>query len=153
IRVLVALGGSATVDGGSGLARALGMRFLDAEGNDLSEGGGSLERLAHIDLSRLDPRVRATPLVACVDVVNPLLGPQGAAAVFGPQKGASPEQVEVLDRGLQRLGARLAADLGADVASMPVGGAASAPDEAAEGPEALSAAMVRSLAGSRAGRD
>jgi len=123
-RVLVALGGSATVDGGTGLARALGVRFLDADGKDLPEGGGPLERLARIDLSRLDPRFHEAPVIACFDVSNPLLGPEGAARVFGPQKGASADQVEILERGLSRLAERLSADLGADVAETPGAGAA-----------------------------
>ncbi|TMK19418.1 MAG: glycerate kinase, partial [Actinobacteria bacterium] len=123
-RVLEALGGSATADGGAGLARALGVRFLDAEGGDLPDGGGALERLARIDTSRLDPRVHEAPLIACYDVANPLLGPDGAARVFGPQKGASNEQVETLERGLTRLAERIAGDLGADVAGMPGAGAA-----------------------------
>jgi len=123
-RVLVALGGSATVDGGTGLARALGVRFFDEDGAEVPEGGGALERLARIDATRLDPRVRDTPIVACVDVSNPLLGPEGAAPVFGPQKGATPEQVRSLERGLARLAERLAADLGADVTDRPGAGAA-----------------------------
>jgi glycerate kinase len=123
-RVIVALGGSATVDGGTGLARALGLRFLDAEGRDLPEGGGALERLARIDTARLDPRVHETPILACYDVANPLTGLDGAARVFGPQKGASSEQVATLERGLERLAERLAADLGADMAAVPGAGAA-----------------------------
>jgi glycerate 2-kinase len=123
-RILVALGGSATVDGGTGLARALGLRFLDVEGRPLPDGGGALERLALIDKTKLDPRVTATPFVVASDVTNPLLGPEGAARVFGPQKGASPDQVEILERGLERLAERLAEDLGADVAGRPGAGAA-----------------------------
>jgi glycerate kinase len=123
-RILVALGGSATVDGGMGLARALGVRFLDGNGGSLPEGGGALEGLASIDASRLDPRFREAPVIACTDVDNPLLGMDGAARVFGPQKGATPEQVDALERGLRRLAERLAADLGADVAEQPGAGAA-----------------------------
>lgn len=123
-RILMALGGSATVDGGTGIARALGLRFMDAEGRPLPDGGGALERLARIDNTKLDPRVTATPFVVASDVTNPLLGPEGAARVFGPQKGASPEQVEALERGLDRLSERLMADLGADVADRAGAGAA-----------------------------
>jgi glycerate kinase len=123
-RVFVALGGSATVDGGTGLARALGVRFYDTEGKELPDGGGWLERLARIDASGLDPRVHDAPIVTLADVTNPLLGPNGAARVFGPQKGATPDQVEILERGLERLGERLQADLGADVANQPGAGAA-----------------------------
>ena len=123
-RVLVALGGSATVDGGTGLARALGLRFLDGDGLELPDGGGALERLARIDVSRLDPRVHESPIVACFDVASPLLGREGAALMFGPQKGATREQVEALERGLGRLAERIVADLGADVAALPGSGAA-----------------------------
>jgi glycerate 2-kinase len=123
-RVLVALGGSATVDGGMGLARALGVRFVDADGKDVPEGGAGLERIASIDASRLDPRFREAPVIALSDVNNPLLGMEGAARVFGPQKGASGDQVEVLERGLKRLAERLSADLGADVTDEPGAGAA-----------------------------
>jgi glycerate 2-kinase len=123
-RIVFALGGSATVDGGTGIARALGLRFLDAQGMPLPDGGGPLERLVRIDTAKLDPRVTATPLVVASDVTNPLLGPDGAAQVFGPQKGANPEQVTVLERGLERLARRLEADLGADVADKAGAGAA-----------------------------
>ncbi len=123
-RLLVALGGSATVDGGTGLARALGMRFLDEHGRPLPDGGGALERLARIDAIRLDPRVRAISIVAAADVSSPLLGRDGAAQLFAPQKGASDEQVEVLERGLAALAHRLSVDLGADVPDAPGAGAA-----------------------------
>lgn len=123
-RILVALGGSATVDGGTGLARALGVRFTDAGGKPIAEGGAGLTALAKIDASRLDPRVKATPIIALADVTNPLLGESGAAAVFGPQKGATPADVAMLERGLARLAERMATDLGADVANLPGAGAA-----------------------------
>ena len=123
-RVLVALGGSATVDGGTGLARALGLRFTDPGGKPVAEGGEGLAHIAKIDASRLDPRVRATPMVALADVTNPLLGPEGAAAVFGPQKGATPADVAQLEHGLARLAERIEADLGVDVANRPGAGAA-----------------------------
>ena len=123
-RVLVALGGSATMDGGTGLARALGVRFTDAGGKPIAEGGAGLTALAKIDVSRLDPRVKATPLIALADVTNPLLGENGAAAVFGPQKGATPGDVAQLERGLARLAERMATDLDADVADLPGAGAA-----------------------------
>ena len=123
-RVFVALGGSATVDGGMGLARALGLRFLDADDKVLPDGGGALERLARIDASRLDSRIREAPVIALADVTNPLLGYDGAARAFGPQKGATDAQVEVLERGLERLAQRLQADLGSEVADLPGSGAA-----------------------------
>jgi glycerate kinase len=120
-RVIVGLGGSATIDGGMGLARALGVKFYDRDGAELPDGGGSLSRLARIDASRLDERIRSAPMIAAHDVTDPL---SAAARVFGPQKGATPEQVAILERGLERLAERLAADLGADVAELPGSGAA-----------------------------
>jgi glycerate kinase len=123
-RVLVGIGGSATVDGGAGIARALGMRFLDASGRELPLGGGALERLDRIDDSRLDARLHGVELVVAADVRNPLLGEDGAARVFAPQKGATPEQVDALERGLERLADRLAIDLDADVSDAPGAGAA-----------------------------
>lgn len=123
-RVIVGIGGSATVDGGTGLARALGIRFLDANGKELPQGGGALERLDHIDPSRLDTRLNGVELVVASDVGNPLLGEDGAARVFSPQKGATWPQVEALERGLARLAERLIEDLDADVAGRPGAGAA-----------------------------
>lgn len=123
-RLLIALGGSATVDGGTGMARALGVRFLGADGAEIPDGGAALARIARVDATALDSRVRAVPLVAAADVMAPLLGPDGAARAFGPQKGASPDQVEALERGLALLAERLREDLGADVAELPGAGAA-----------------------------
>ncbi len=123
-RVLVGIGGSATVDGGAGIARALGMRLLDAHGKEIALGGGALEHLDRIDASRLDARLNGVSIVVASDVQNPLLGENGAAAVFAPQKGATPEQVAALERGLERLAERLAIDLDADVADAPCAGAA-----------------------------
>ena len=98
-RIVIGMGGSATNDGGAGLARALGVRLLDGAGDDLPPGGAALARLARIDLRGLDPRLAARLVVAC-DVDNPLCGPRGASAVFGPQKGATPEMVDELDAAL-----------------------------------------------------
>jgi glycerate kinase len=122
--VVIALGGSATTDGGSGIARALGVRLLDARGIELEEGGGALERLARIDAASLDPRARAARWVALADVRAPLLGPRGSAAVYAPQKGATPEQVAALERGLATLARRVREDLGRDVAALEGAGAA-----------------------------
>lgn len=117
-RVLVALGGSACTDGGTGALAALGARFLDAWGAELPRGGGALARLAAVDLTRLVPWPDGG--VSCLtDVRAPLLGPGGAAAVFGPQKGASPADVAVLEAGL----ARLASVLGGDPAEPGAGAA------------------------------
>ena len=122
-RVVVGLGGSATVDGGLGLLRALGCRLRDADGAELEGSGADLARVARIDRSGLDPRLAATPIVLALDVSSPLAGPAGAAAVFGPQKGATPEQVAVLDAGLARLGALLG-DVAAAMVPVPRAGSA-----------------------------
>ena len=123
-RFIVGIGGSATNDGGAGMAQALGVRLLDAEGRDLPPGGGALASLERIDTSGLDPRAReSTFLVAC-DVNNPLTGPEGASAVYGPQKGATPEMVQELDAALKRLAEVVRRDLGVDVEHLPGAGAA-----------------------------
>jgi len=108
-RLVVGVGGSASTDGGAGLCTALGARLLDASGEELPPGGGGLLHLARVDLAGLDPRLRDCRIEVAVDVRNPLLGPRGAAAVFAPQKGASPEQVADLERGLARWAATLGA--------------------------------------------
>ena len=123
-KLVIGIGGSATNDGGTGMARALGIRFLDAEGQGLPEGGAALARLARIDLSGLDPRLaQASVLVAC-DVDNPLCGPRGASAVYGPQKGATPDMVQELDAALGTFAGVAKAATGRDVALRPGAGAA-----------------------------
>jgi glycerate kinase len=122
--VVLGIGGSATTDGGTGMASALGARFLDAAGEPLPPGGASLLRLARIDTAGLDPRVAKVRVTVAADVDNPLVGSHGAAAVYGPQKGASPEDVLVLDSALRRYARVLASDLGADLAETPGAGAA-----------------------------
>jgi glycerate 2-kinase len=122
-RILVGCGDSGVNDAGVGMARALGVRFLDARGEELGQGGGELCRLARIDCTGLDPRVRRTPIDALVNWHNVLLGARGVARVFGPQKGATPEQVALLDDGLATYAARLREVTGHDVASLPGGGA------------------------------
>jgi glycerate kinase len=113
--IILCVGGSATTDGGTGLLAALGARFLDSTGEPLPPGGGSLRALDRIDLTDLHPRAReVTWRVAC-DVSNPLVGPDGAAAVFGPQKGATPADVVVLDASLVRLADVVAAETGLDL--------------------------------------
>jgi glycerate kinase len=101
-RIVVGVGGSATTDGGAGLVSALGARLLDGSGAALPPGGGALPRLARVDLAGLDPRLRACRMEVAVDVRSPLLGPLGAAAVFGPQKGARLADVALLETGLSR---------------------------------------------------
>jgi len=123
-RINVGIGGSATNDGGMGMAQALGVRFLDKNGERLPPIGKSLPFISKIDVSGLDPRIQKVNIDAVCDVDNPLYGPKGAAYVYAPQKGATPEQVKELDRGLQNLGKRIQEDLGIDVNTMPGAGAA-----------------------------
>jgi glycerate 2-kinase len=124
--IIIGIGGSATVDGGTGMAQALGVSFLGGNGRAIAEPvcGGLLERITEIDMHGLDPRVRKTRITIACDVENPLCGPRGAARVFGPQKGATPEMVEVLDRNLRHLGTLIKRDLGIDVMRIAGGGAA-----------------------------
>jgi glycerate kinase len=110
--VVLGVGGSACTDGGAGLLQGLGARLLDARGQELGRGGADLARLARVDLSGLDPRIRQTEFILAADVDNPLTGPRGAAAVFGPQKGASLEVVAQLDAALAVFRDRLADALG-----------------------------------------
>lgn len=122
-RLLLALGGSATVDGGVGLLEALGVRFLDAEGQPIPRGGCGLAGLARIDASGMHPVLRGEIVVA-VDVENPLLGSNGAAPVYGPQKGANPEMVQTLAGNLEVLADALEAATGVHVHAMPGTGSA-----------------------------
>ena len=123
-KLIIGIGGSATNDGGAGMAQALGARFLDGEGGELSRGGGSLPGLARIDTGGLDGRLReASVLVAC-DVSNPLAGPEGASAVYGPQKGAAPEMVRRLDDGLRHFARIVSRDIGMEVENAAGAGAA-----------------------------
>ena len=124
-RLIVGIGGSATVDGGTGMAAVLGVRFLDADGDVISDcRGGRLADIRSLDVSGLDPRVSGTEIIVASDVTNPLTGPEGAARTYGPQKGADARQVEELERGLSNLAAVVRRDLGMDVAAMPGAGAA-----------------------------
>ena len=122
--IVVGIGGSATNDGGIGMAAALGMRFLDVAGKPVPPIGGALGQIHRIDRSGLDPRLANLRCEAICDVDNPLVGPRGAAHVYGPQKGASPAQVEELDAGLAHLADVIASDLGLDVRHLPGAGAA-----------------------------
>ncbi len=122
-KIVLGVGGSATVDGGMGALSALGARFIDANGRTLVPGGGSLQRLARVDTSGLDRQLAGVELVVAADVSNSLLGAGGAAAVFGPQKGASSEQVRLLECGLTRLTEVTLASTGRDM-SVPVHGGA-----------------------------
>jgi glycerate 2-kinase len=123
-RLLIGIGGSATNDGGAGMAQALGARLLDAQGNELPPGGATLARLARIDVSSLDPRLKNVRVQVASDVTNPLCGPEGASSVYGPQKGATSAMVAQLDAALAHYGEALRRDLGADVVDTPGAGAA-----------------------------
>ncbi|MFI5281541.1 MAG: glycerate kinase [Candidatus Dormibacterales bacterium] len=122
--ILAGIGGSATNDGGAGLAQALGCRLVDAEGRELGRGGAELARLERIDCSGLDSGWRSVRVKVACDVTNPLIGPLGASAVYGPQKGADPQTVAELDAALVRLSMVVERDLGRRIADLPGGGAA-----------------------------
>lgn len=122
--VIVCIGGSATNDGGAGVAQALGVRLLDPAGGEIGPGGVALLDLERIDVSGVEPAVRGTRFLVACDVDNPLTGPQGASVVFGPQKGATADDVLLLDRALGHLAAVIFRDLGLDVRDLPGGGAA-----------------------------
>ena len=122
--IVLGLGGSATTDGGTGLARALGFHFLDTAGHDIPLGGGSLVDLSRIDDSEVPYFVKNVPIVLACDVTNPLTGPEGAAHVFAPQKGANTAQVELLDQGLANLAHAIMQYNGRDIERIPGTGAA-----------------------------
>ena len=122
--ILVGIGGSATNDGGTGMARALGVRFLDAKGRDIPEGGGFLDRLDRIDMSGLNAGIADTRIEVACDVDNPLTGPRGASRVYGPQKGADALMVKELDRNLGRLARIIRRDIGVDILKASGSGAA-----------------------------
>lgn len=122
--VVLGVGGSASTDGGAGMLTVLGARVLDAADNPLPPGGGPLGRVATVDLSGLDPRLAETEFILASDVDNPLLGERGAAHVYGPQKGADPEQVRFLDEALGNWSRAVLAAGGRDVAEQPGAGAA-----------------------------
>lgn len=124
--IIIGIGGSATNDGGAGMAQALGARLLAADGQELDAhgSGGLLEQVARVDASALHPALKQTRITVACDVDNPLCGRQGASRVYGPQKGATPEMVRRLDANLRRWARVLARDLGQDVAALPGAGAA-----------------------------
>ena len=121
---IVGIGGSATNDAGAGMAQALGVRLLDSEGRDLPFGGAALANLDRIDMSGLDPRVREASFSVACDVSNPLTGPEGASAVYGPQKGATPEMVRQLDAALGHFANVVKRDIGVEINDTPGAGAA-----------------------------
>jgi glycerate kinase len=124
VRIVVCLGGSATNDGGAGMAQALGVRLLDRAGAELGPGGLALRDLATIDASGMAEDVRGREVLVATDVDSPLSGPAGASAVFGPQKGASPEDVRALDVALRHFGSVIREQLAVEVADVPGAGAA-----------------------------
>lgn len=123
-KLIVGIGGSATTDAGAGMAQALGVRLLDDEGEPIGFGGAELGRLATIEMSRADPRLQEAEIRVACDVDNPLYGERGAAFVYGPQKGASAEDVKVLDANLRHFADVVQRDLGLDVRDIPGAGAA-----------------------------
>ena len=122
--LIIGIGGSATNDGGAGMAQALGAKLLDSVGDELAKGGGALADLHHIDVSGLDPRIADANIDVACDVNNPLCGETGASAIFGPQKGADAATVRFLDDALNRYGNVLESDLGRAVMEVPGAGAA-----------------------------
>ncbi len=124
IDIIIGVGGSATNDGGVGMAQALGIKFSDEKGNPVGFGGGILDQIRHIDASGLDPRAKKARFTVASDVKNSLCGSDGASAVYGPQKGATPEMVTLLDQNLRHLADIIKSDLGIAIAEVPGSGAA-----------------------------
>ncbi len=123
-QIVLGLGGSATNDAGAGMLQALGLRLLDQHDNELPPGGAALAKLARIDRAKLDPRLKGVQITIASDVNNPLCGPTGASAIFGPQKGATPEQVSTLDAALKHFADKCADVLSHDHRNAPGAGAA-----------------------------
>jgi len=123
-KIIIGIGGSATVDGGAGAVMALGARLLDENNDPIPLGGRGIKKLRRIDMSGFDRRVTETQILVASDVDNPLTGPKGAARVFGPQKGATPDMVEVLDENLKLYAQVIRDQLGADIENAPGAGAA-----------------------------
>jgi glycerate kinase len=123
-QIVIGIGGSATNDGGAGMAQALGVKLLDNAGRELEPGGGALARLETIDITGLDPRLKETKVIVMCDVDNPLCGPRGASAVYGPQKGATPDIVDLLDQNLAHFAKKIKEQLGMDLIDVPGAGAA-----------------------------
>ncbi|MGL4762179.1 MAG: glycerate kinase family protein [Sarcina sp.] len=122
--IIIGIGGSATNDGGTGMLRALGVKFYDENGKELEQGGGALLKLSKIDISGMDTRLKNLTIEVACDVTNPLIGETGASKVFGPQKGATPEMVGILDKALTNYANIIKKDIGIDVAYVEGAGAA-----------------------------
>lgn len=125
-KIILGLGGSCTTDGGCGAAAACGIKFYDEAGNSFIPTGETLSQIEHIDASSLDPAIKTVDIVAMCDIENPMYGPEGAAYIFAPQKGATENEVKLLDEGLIHLANVIKQDLRADVATIPGTGAAGA---------------------------
>ncbi|WP_422447296.1 glycerate kinase [Thermoanaerobacterium sp. DL9XJH110] len=123
-KIIIGLGGSATNDGGVGMAQALGIKFLDEKGEEIGFGGGQLNRIIRIDMSNLDKRIKTTKIEVACDVSNPLCGPNGASCIYGPQKGADIKMIEILDKNLEHLANVIKDNLGIDIIDFPGAGAA-----------------------------
>ena len=123
-KIILGLGGSATNDGGAGMAQALGAKLLAANGAELAFGGGALDQLDKIDIQGVDSRIKDTQILIASDVTNPLTGKNGASAIFGPQKGATPAMITQLDQNLAHYADMIARDLGLKLKDVPGGGAA-----------------------------
>ncbi|MDF7682803.1 glycerate kinase [Lactobacillus sp. ESL0679] len=123
-QIILGIGGSATNDGGAGMAQALGYQLLDNEGHELAFGGGELAKLAKIDTSKVDPRLKQVKILIASDVTNPLVGPDGASYIFGPQKGATAEMVVKLDHNLAHYADVIRQELNVDVKNLAGAGAA-----------------------------
>ena len=122
--IIIGIGGSATNDGGAGMVQALGAKLLTEQGEQIGPGGGELDKLARIDISGLDKRLAGCRIEVACDVTNPLIGDEGATAVFGPQKGATPQMIARLDKALAHYAQIIARDLDIDVLNLAGGGAA-----------------------------
>ncbi len=123
-KLIIGIGGSATNDGGAGMLQALGMKFLDKNGFEINHGGGSLDKLTYIDITNIDKRLNTTKIIVASDVNNPLFGENGASSIFGPQKGASPEVVKILDNNLEHYALITEEFLKKEFHSIPGAGAA-----------------------------
>ena len=123
-KMIIGIGGSATNDGGAGMVQALGAKLLDKDGEEIGFGGGELKKLNRIDISNLDNRLSDTKVLVASDVNNPLCGPKGASRIYGPQKGATPELIEELDKSLSHFAEIIKRDLNKDIKDIPGAGAA-----------------------------
>jgi len=123
-KMIIGIGGSATNDGGAGMVQALGVKLLDQEGEEIGFGGGELKKIVKIDISCMDNRLSEIKVLVASDVNNPLCGPQGASRIYGPQKGATPETIEELDKSLAYFAELIKRDLNKDVKDIPGAGAA-----------------------------